>query len=80
MRAALGRGQLWWAYSQLEELRRYCVKLARLRHSFSAEARGYEKVEQALAVERLSSLQATCCPLEPSAMLQAALVIVRTSP
>src|SRR2546427_11631970 len=23
--AALGRGQLWWAYGQLEELRRYCV-------------------------------------------------------
>jgi predicted nucleotidyltransferase len=39
--AALGRGQLWWAYGQL------------------------------------SSLQTTCCPLEPGAMLQAALVIVR---
>lgn len=75
--AALGRGQLWWAYGQLEELRRYCVNLARLRHNFSAEARGYEKVEQALPVEHLSSLQATCCPLEPGTMLQAALVIVR---
>ena len=75
--AALGRGQLWWAYGQLEELRRYCVNLARLRHNFAAEADGYEKVERALPVEQLSSLQATFCPLEPGAMLQAALVIVR---
>jgi predicted nucleotidyltransferase len=75
--AALGRGQLWWAYGQLEELRRYCVNLARLRHNFAVEADGYDKVEQAIPIEQLSSLQATCCPLEPGAMLQAALVIVR---
>jgi predicted nucleotidyltransferase len=75
--AAMGRGQLWWAYGQIEALRRYCVNLARLRHDFSAEADGYEKVEQAIPEEQLSSLQATCCPLEPGAMLQAVLVIVR---
>jgi predicted nucleotidyltransferase len=75
--AALGRGQLWWAYGQLEALRRYCVNLVRLRHNFAVEADGYDKVEQALPVDQLSPLQATCCPLEPRAMLQAALVIVR---
>jgi predicted nucleotidyltransferase len=75
--AALGRGQLWWAYGQLEILRRYCVNLARLHHNFAAEAEGYDKVEQALPVEQLSSLQATCCALEPGAMLQAALTLVR---
>ena len=75
--AAMGRGQLWWAYGQLEALRRYCVNLARLRHDFAAAAEGYEKVEQAIPVEQLSSLQATYCPLEPGAMLQAARVIVR---
>lgn len=75
--AAMGRGQLWWAYGQLEELRRYCVNLARLQHDFSVEANGYEKVEQAIPIENLSSLQTTCCPMEPGAMLQAALVIVR---
>jgi predicted nucleotidyltransferase len=75
--AALGRGQLWWAYGQLEILRRYCVNLARLRHNFAAEADSYDKVEQALPVEELSALQATCCPLEPGVMLQAALVLVR---
>ncbi|MCI0647437.1 MAG: nucleotidyltransferase domain-containing protein [Chloroflexi bacterium] len=74
---ALGRGQPWWAYGQLEILRLDCVNLARLRHNFSAEAEGYEKVEQALPVEQLSALQATFCPPEPGAMLQAALVIVR---
>jgi predicted nucleotidyltransferase len=74
---AMGRGQLWWAHGQLEELRRYCVNLARLRHNFLAEAEGYEKVEQALPVEQLSPLRATYCPLEQAAMLQASLVIVR---
>jgi hypothetical protein len=73
----MGRGQLWWAYGQLEALRRYCVNLARLRHDFLAVADGYDKVEQAIPVEQLSSLQATYCPLEPEAMLQAGRVIVR---
>jgi hypothetical protein len=73
----MARGQLWWAYGQLEELRRYDVNLARLRQNFSAGADGYEKVDAALPVEQLSSLQATCCPLEQGAMLQAVLVIVR---
>jgi predicted nucleotidyltransferase len=75
--AAMGRAQLWWAYGQIETLRRYCVNLARLRHDFSAAADGYDKVEQAIPVEHLSPLQATYCLLEPGAMLQAALVIVR---
>jgi predicted nucleotidyltransferase len=74
--AAMGRGQLWWAYGQLEALRRACVNLARLRHDFSGEVDGYDKVEQALPVEHFAALQVICCPLEPGAMLQAALVIV----
>ena len=75
--AALGRGQLWWAYGQLHELRRYCLNLVRLQHNFSVRAEGYEKVELYLPIEQLSPLQATCCPLESDAILQAALVIVR---
>ena len=74
---AMRRGQLWWAYGQLEELRRYCVNLARLRHDFSVEPEGYEKVEQALPVEQLAALDATYGPLEHGAMLRAGLVIVR---
>ncbi len=76
---AMGRGQIWWAYGQLEALRRYCVNLARLRQNFAdadVGEEGYFKVEQAIPVEQLSSLQATFCPQEEGAMLQSVLVIV----
>jgi len=75
--AAIGRGQLWWAQGQLEILRLVCVNLARLDENFAAEADGYEKVEKAVPLERLSPLEATVCPLERDAMLRAALAIVR---
>jgi len=74
---ALARGQIWSAYGALEELRLTCVKLARLRQNFQAAAEGYEKVEQTVPEEQLAPLQATFCPLERDAMLQAALVIAR---
>jgi predicted nucleotidyltransferase len=73
----LARGQLWSAYGGLEDLRRICVNLARLRADFSAEAEGYEKVEHAVPIIQLAPLQATCCLLEREAMLQAAQDIVR---
>ena len=72
----LARGQIWGAYGALEDLRRTCVNLARLRQNFAVEVDGYEKVEQAIPIEQLSPLQATCCPLEREAMLQAIFVIV----
>lgn len=77
---ALSRNQLWWAHGQLDELRHYCVKLARLRHDFlDAEAgdEGYFKLEKAIPVSQLAPLQATFCPMEKEAMLHAAFVIVR---
>jgi predicted nucleotidyltransferase len=74
---AMARGQIWSAYGALEDLRRICVNLARLQQNFQAAAEGYEKLEQALPVEQLSPLQEAFCPLEQSAMLQAAFVIVR---
>jgi predicted nucleotidyltransferase len=77
---AIGRRQLWWAYGQLEELRRYDMNLARLRQNFqdiAAGAEGHFKIDLALPVEQLSSLQATFCPLEEGAMLRAALLILR---
>ena len=73
----MARGQIWSAYGALEDLRLTCVNLARLRQNFQAEAEGYEKVEQAIPVEQLAPLQATFCPMERGAMLQAAIVIVR---
>jgi predicted nucleotidyltransferase len=48
---ALSRGQLWWAWGQLDELRRTCIKLAVLRHDFAAEVdwdEPYFKIEQTL--------------------------------
>jgi predicted nucleotidyltransferase len=76
---AMGRGQLWWAYGQLEALRRHCVALARLRHDFSAWAGGdepYFKVEHELPDQALAPLLSTCAPRERQAMLDAAHAIV----
>jgi predicted nucleotidyltransferase len=76
---AMGRGQLWWAYGQLEAMRFICINLERLRHGFLDRELGeepYFKVEQALPVEHLSSLQATYCPMEQEAMRHAVLVIL----
>ena len=73
----MSRGQLWWAHGQLEDLRRYCINLVRLRQDRAAEAQGCWKVDHAVPVEQLAPLQATFCPLEPAAMREAALVIVR---
>jgi predicted nucleotidyltransferase len=75
--AAMGRRQVWWAYGQLGILRGYCVNLARLRQDFTAPVEAYDKVDEALPAELLAPLQASCCPLEYAAMLQAAAVIIR---
>jgi predicted nucleotidyltransferase len=77
---AMGRGQLWFAYGELEVIRQICVNLARLRYNFSDAYVGeepYFKVEQVLPVEQLSPLEVTHCPMECQAMLQSALVIFR---
>jgi hypothetical protein len=72
----IARGQTWWAYGALEDLRRTCVRLARLRHDFAAEAEGYEKLDEAVPAELLAPLRATVCPPERTAMLEAAWAIV----
>jgi predicted nucleotidyltransferase len=74
--AAVGRGQLWWAQGQLEELRRLCVNLARLRHSFATPADGYEKLDKVLPDDQLAPLRATYGPVERDAMLRAMALIV----
>lgn len=68
----LARGQLWSAYGALEDLRRSCMNLARLRQNFQAAAQGYERIEHVLSEEVLAPLQATCSQRERGAMLQAA--------
>jgi predicted nucleotidyltransferase len=77
---AMGRGQLWFAYGQLEVMRQKCVNLVRLRHNFLDAKVGeepYFKIEKVLPIEQLLPLQVTYCPMEYEAMLQAALVIFR---
>jgi hypothetical protein len=77
---AMARRQLWFAHGQLEAMRQICVNLARLRYDFSDAAVGeepYFKVEKALPVEQLSTLQTTYGPMEYASMLQAGLVICR---
>jgi Streptomycin adenylyltransferase len=74
---AMGRGQLWWAHGQLEILRHMCVNLARLHHDFAADVEAYDKLDKALPVEQLASLQASFCPLEYAPMLEAGSTIVQ---
>lgn len=76
---AMGRKQLWFASGQIEEMRKICVILTRLRLNFSDAdlSEPYFKVEQALPVEELSPLQTTFCPMEYDAMFQAVQVICR---
>jgi predicted nucleotidyltransferase len=76
---SMGRGQLWWARSQLEELRRYCINLARLSNNFLDKEAGdeaYFKLENILPVEQLSALRATFCPLQADEMVNSCLTII----
>ena len=71
---AIARGHTWWAYGQLEALRRCCVSLARLRHDFHASSGGsepYFKVQLDLPLEQLAPLEPTVVPLELKAILSA---------
>lgn len=78
---AMGRKQLWFAYGQIEAMRRICTILARMKHNFSdaylEEDEPYFKIEQALPIEDLSPLQTTFCSMEYDAILQAAFVLCR---
>jgi|SRR6266498_1249532 len=76
---AMGRGKLWWARGQLDELRSKCVNLARLQNDFSDQGVGeepYFKIEYAMPVEKLAPLDRTFCPMEKNAMLQSVQIIV----
>jgi predicted nucleotidyltransferase len=75
--SALGRGDLWWAYGQLEALRRYCVNLVRVDHGVQAQEEAYEKLAKTISISELEALEPTFCPMEHDAMLRAALEVVR---
>ena len=69
------RGQPWSAYGALNEMRMQCLKLARLRQDFATEHTAYSGVERIVPEGELRLLAATCCPLEPTAMLDAARIL-----
>jgi hypothetical protein len=77
---AIARGQLWWAYGQLETLRRSCVNLTRLQHDFQDPNIGpepYFKVEQVLPADQLRAFEATISPTQRQPMLAAARALVQ---
>ena len=71
------RKQPWTAYGSLDEARMKVLKLVRLAHDFTTEQSAYSGIEQVVPKEEMLPLEATCCTLEPHAMLEAALVLVR---
>ena len=76
---AMGREQHWWACGQLEILRRMCIDLARLRYDFADASVGedtYFKLEKALPIEHLATLQTTFSPPEQAPMLRAAHILL----
>jgi predicted nucleotidyltransferase len=75
---AISRQQLWFAYGELEVMRKICVNLARLSYNFSDAYVGdepYFKVDDILPVEQLVPLQSTYCPMVREPMVKAAQVI-----
>ena len=74
--AAIGRGQLWWAYGQLDDLRRYCLNLVRLAEDPKAEAEGYWKVDDVVSSGGLAPLEASMSVREREAMLEAAASLI----
>ena len=68
---AVGRGQLWWAAGQLEQLRGYCVNLIRIGQGGVAEDEPYWKLDHEIATEALDVLRSTFVPLEGDALLRA---------
>jgi len=74
---ALGRGQLWWAYGQLDELRRLCLNLARMAAGAPTEAdEAYWKVHESVPAEDLAALEATVVPMQREPMLRAVRALV----
>ena len=69
---AIGRGQPWWAAGQLEQLRAYCVNLARIDQGGESQDEAYWKLDEEIATDPLEPLRSTFVAMERDAMLQAA--------
>jgi len=78
--SAMGRGQLWWAYSQVEILRGICMNLMRLQQDFQDPEVGEEagfKIEKALQPGMLEAFSPTYCLLQVADMLQSVALLIR---
>lgn len=69
--SAIGRGQLWGA-GQLEQLRAYCVNLARIEQGGESQDEAYWKLDEEIATDPLAPLRSTFVAMERDAMLHAA--------
>ncbi len=68
---AMSRGQLWWAYGQLEELRRLCMNLMRFQYDMAGEICEHEKIDGLLSSAVLAPLAASCVQMEHDSILRA---------
>ena len=73
---ALGRGETWWAYGQLDELRRMVIGLARLEADLPPEDEAYWKADRTLPADLLARLSHTVAPLEPGPIRDGALELL----
>jgi predicted nucleotidyltransferase len=73
---AIGRGHLWWAAGQLEQLRSYCVNLVRVGQGTAFEDEPYWKLDDEISTDDIEELRSTFVPVERKAMLQAARNVV----
>lgn len=78
---AMGRREWWFAYGQVEAMRRICVILTRLDHDYLdaaiEENEPYFKIEAVLPVERLKPMCTTFCEVEPADLLRAGKALVQ---
>lgn len=71
--AAIDRGHLWWAAGQLEALRGYCVRLARVEHGAEPMPdEPYWKLDAEMPTAPLDPIRSTFVPMERAALLGAA--------
>ena len=71
--AAIDRGHLWWAAGQLEALRAYCVRLARVEHGAEPMPdEPYWKLDAEMPTAPLDPIRSTFVPMERAALLDAA--------
>jgi len=68
---AIGRGQLWWAAGQLEQLRGCCVNLVRIEQGGASEGEPYWKLDEEMATPPLDALRSTFVPMDRDELLRA---------